>query len=107
MVPGRSFQHSLMGLGKARNLPYNRVHFSRVGSGLTGKHQTRQVGLTRDRGKMKCNLKKFYNANMHCNHKKFYNTNMNYGQKKFYNVGPWGQCYKTFSVRDLWIFVLG
>jgi hypothetical protein len=24
----------------------------------------------------------------------------------FYNVGPWAQCYKTFFVRELGIFVI-
>jgi hypothetical protein len=29
-------------------------------------------------------------------------------EKRFIALQPvaWGQCYKTFSVRDLWIFVL-
>ncbi len=29
-----------------------------------------------------------------------------YGRKMFYTIDTWGQCYKTFSVRDLQIFVL-
>jgi hypothetical protein len=31
---------------------------------------------------------------------------MIYGSKKFNKIGPRGQCYITFSVRDLWIFAL-
>ncbi len=31
---------------------------------------------------------------------------VNYGRKKFYNIDTRGQCYKTFSVRDLRIFIL-
>ncbi len=30
---------------------------------------------------------------------------VNYRQIKFYNIGPWRQCYKTFFVRNLRIFV--
>jgi hypothetical protein len=31
---------------------------------------------------------------------------VNYGRKKFYKIGPWAQCYKTFFVRNLRIFVI-
>ncbi len=27
--------------------------------------------------------------------------------KKFYNIGPWTQCYKTFYVRNVRMFVIG
>ncbi len=30
---------------------------------------------------------------------------VNYEQKKFYNIGPRGQCYKTYFVHDLRIFI--
>jgi hypothetical protein len=31
---------------------------------------------------------------------------VNYDRKIFYNIGAWGQCYKTFYVCDLRIFVI-
>jgi hypothetical protein len=37
-------------------------------------------------------------------HSSLLRTSMNYESKKFYNIVPWGQCYKTFFVRDLQIF---
>jgi hypothetical protein len=52
--------------------------FTRVGSGLTRKHETKLVRLARD----KCSslLRKF----------------VNYGRKKFYRIGSWGQRYESF-----------
>ncbi len=31
---------------------------------------------------------------------------VNYGHRKFHNIGSWAQCYKTFFVRKLRIFVI-
>jgi len=31
---------------------------------------------------------------------------VNYIRNKFYNIGPWVQCYKTFYVRNLQMFVM-
>ncbi len=33
-------------------------------------------------------------------------TFVNYGRKKFCNIATYTQCYKTFYVRYLWMFVL-
>jgi hypothetical protein len=59
-----------------------------AGCGLTLKHETRLERPTRD---------KYYSLLV---------TIVNYGLKKIYNILPWGQCYKTFFVRDLQIFAL-
>jgi len=48
-VPGKSFQSSLMFVGKARSLPQSGAperHFTQIGSDLTCKHYTRLEGLT-------------------------------------------------------------
>ncbi len=39
-------------------------------------------------------------------HSSLFRKFVNYGRKIFYNYYSWGQCYKTFSVRDLRIFVI-
>jgi len=39
-------------------------------------------------------------------HSNVLRKSVNYGRKYFYNIGPWAQCYKTFFVRNLRIFVI-
>jgi hypothetical protein len=42
----------------------------------------------------------------HDKHSSLVQKSVNQGQKQFCHIGPWGQCYKTFFVCELQIFVL-
>ncbi len=82
---------TLMFVGKARSLPQSGAHercITLVGSVLNHNNQTRLERPARDQ------------------HSSLLRTFVNYGRKKVYNTEPWGQCYKTFFVRDLQISVL-
>ncbi len=83
---------TLMFVGMARSLPqigaHERCIITLVGSVLNHNNQTRLERPARDQ------------------HSSLLRTFVNYGHKKFYNTEPWGQCYKTFLVRDLRISVL-
>ncbi len=69
--------------GEARSLPQSVAHercFTRVGSALTCKHQTRLERLARDK------------------HFSLLRESVNYDRKKFYSTGPRCKCCKTFFI---------
>ncbi len=80
--PWQAFQLSLMFVVKARSLPQSgssERSITRVGSGLTGKHQTRLENLARDK------------------HSSLLRNFINYGRKKFYSIGTRYKSTKHFS----------
>ncbi len=62
--------------------------FTWLGLGLAYKQQTRLERFARNK------------------HSSLLRKSVNYGQKKFYNIGPWAQCYKTFYVLNLRMFLV-
>ncbi len=88
-VPGKPFQHSLILADKPGAYPSEvRLQCSTLGQApdLTRKYQTRLKKLAMD--KLSSLLRKW----------------VNYGCEKFYTIGPWGQFYINFFVRNLRIF---
>ncbi len=82
---GRPIQPSLMFVGKAKSLTQSRAPKrcqSRVGSSLTPKHLTWLERPASDK------------------HSSLLQTFVNYDRKNL-KVPSWGQCYKTFCVRNL------
>jgi hypothetical protein len=72
-VLDKPFHPSLMFVGEARSLPKSGAperFFTRVGSSLTRKHQTRLERLAKDK------------------HPRLLRKSVNYGRKKFYSTGP-------------------
>ncbi len=85
-APGRPFQPSLKSVAMVRSLS-QRVPFQ-VGSELAGKQYTRLEKFARD------------------THSNVLQVFINYGRKMFYDIEHRGQCYKTFLVHNLQIFIL-
>ncbi len=87
-MPGKLFQPSLMFAGKAGAYLSEEVLHSWIGSGLSCKRLNRLEKLVTE--KRSSLLEKF----------------ITYGRKTFSNIGPWSQCFKSFFVCNLQIFVI-
>jgi hypothetical protein len=80
-----------MFVGKARSLLLSGACercFIHLGSSLTSKHETRLERLARDK------------------HSSLFQKFVTYGRKKISKIGTKAQCYRTFFVRNLQIFVI-